>query len=611
MGSQVLDFLVFDRAAARYDDAAELTRFIALYTGVLNVVDLVFLVLFAGWLMWRFGLRLGLLANPVVVTALAVGMLIAAIGPGASSLALFSIVVTARVVDIALTDGTTRGSINAVYQVLPVEERLAIQAGVEGIGVPLAIGATGVMLLVMDALGLGTGAVVAVAFLLCAAWSVNSLVVYRDFRRALAARLRRRGLDLRTAVPVADDERTAVRRLLLTDDVRDIRLGLDLAVTAGLSPADLAGLGHHEDPVVRLLALEQLARRGDEAAATRAGDIARRLAVSDDAAERQAAAVALADLDLTDRAGLLLPLLDDPEAPVRVAALEAVRPGDVDVVEHVIGALDDPATVDASLDASQRLGAPAVAAAAARLASPDAGRPRLVRLVAAGDVTVPEVLALVTALVDHPDRTVSTAALGAIARGGGTVDAATLDGLLAAEAQLAARALAASVTMTDADAPVVRALDDELWSGRQRVLAVLAVRHGEDRIGGARRALGSPDGARRALGVEMLQVSLSRREAALVDPVVRDDLAATERLRRLRAVIEVPSRDRSVWLADLAVDPEQRWASPWLQAVALHTELVSAPARSAEHAEHVTVVADGAAERALAEVASCAGARAS
>ena len=214
MGSQVLDFLVFDRAAARYGDASELTRFVALFTGVLNVVDLLFLVVVAGFLLSRFGLRLGLLANPVVVTALTVGMLVAVLGAGASSLALFAIVVTTRIVDIALTDGTTRGSINAVFQVLPVEERLAVQAGVEGIGVPLAIGATGVMLLVMNALELGTSAIVGFAFVLCGAWSVVAFIVYGDYRRALAARLRRRGLDLRSALPGGDEERSAARRLL-------------------------------------------------------------------------------------------------------------------------------------------------------------------------------------------------------------------------------------------------------------------------------------------------------------------------------------------------------------------------------------------------------------
>ena len=201
MGSQVLDFLVFDRAAARYDDAAELTRFVAVYTGVLNAVDLAFLAVLAAWLLLRFGLRLGLVANPAAVTALTIAMLIAVLGPGPSSLALFAIVVTARIVDIALSDGMTRGSINAVFQVLPVEERMAVQASVEGIGVPVAIGATGVMLLVMNALDLGTSAIVAFALVLCAMWTVAAIVGYGDYRRALAARLRRRGLDVAVGAP--------------------------------------------------------------------------------------------------------------------------------------------------------------------------------------------------------------------------------------------------------------------------------------------------------------------------------------------------------------------------------------------------------------------------
>lgn len=334
MASQVLDFLLFDRAAARYPDATELTQFVAVYTGILNAVDLVFLLVVAGWVLRRFGLHLGLLANPAGITALTLAMLIAAVGPGPSSLALFTIVATTRVADIALTDGMTRGSINAVFQVVPVEERLAVQAGVEGIGVPLAIGATGALLLAINALDLGTNIIVAFALLLCAAWSVAAIVVYRDYRRELATRLRRRTLDLDSALPVAADEQAAVRRLLLTDDVRDVRLGLDLAVMANLSSADLASLADHEDRVVRLTALEQLARRGDEDAASRAGTIARQLAGSDDGLERRAAAVAFKELDLPDRQDLLGRLLADSDQAVRIAALGSVgRPHDDELVQ--------------------------------------------------------------------------------------------------------------------------------------------------------------------------------------------------------------------------------------------------------------------------------------
>ena len=367
MGSQVLDFLVFDRAAARYDDAAELTRFVALYTGVLNAVDLVFLAVLAAWLLLRFGLRLGLVANPAAVTALTIAMLIAVLGPGPSSLALFAIVVTARIVDIALSDGMTRGSINAVFQVLPVEERMAVQASVEGIGVPVAIGATGVMLLVMNALDLGTSVVVAFAVVLCALWTVAAIVGYGDYRRALAARLRRRGLDVQSALPVGVEEQTAARRLLLTDDVSDIRLGLDLAVTANLTAADLADLARHGDRDIRLLALGQLARRGDDAAATEAIAIARLLAGSSEVLERRAAALALADVHPPDREAMLRGLLTDGDVTVRVAALGSVGAGDDGVGDVVLAALEEPATVEAAIDAARRLGAVALELAAARL----------------------------------------------------------------------------------------------------------------------------------------------------------------------------------------------------------------------------------------------------
>jgi len=58
------------------------------------------------------------------------------IGEAMQLTALLAIVSAARIADIALTDGTTRTSINAMYQVLPSRNRFAAQAAVEGIGVP-------------------------------------------------------------------------------------------------------------------------------------------------------------------------------------------------------------------------------------------------------------------------------------------------------------------------------------------------------------------------------------------------------------------------------------------------------------------------------------------
>ena len=69
----LIEYVLFDRAAARYDDAASLTRFLSTYTALLNLVDILFLVLLAGVLLRRFGLRLGIAANPALVTLLGGG----------------------------------------------------------------------------------------------------------------------------------------------------------------------------------------------------------------------------------------------------------------------------------------------------------------------------------------------------------------------------------------------------------------------------------------------------------------------------------------------------------------------------------------------------------
>ena len=69
MGSWVVDFLLFNRAHAHYS-GDELTRFLAGYTAVLNLADILFLALLAGPLLRRFGLRLGLVLNPAVVAVL-------------------------------------------------------------------------------------------------------------------------------------------------------------------------------------------------------------------------------------------------------------------------------------------------------------------------------------------------------------------------------------------------------------------------------------------------------------------------------------------------------------------------------------------------------------
>ncbi|HEY7730517.1 MAG TPA: HEAT repeat domain-containing protein [Gaiellaceae bacterium] len=572
MGSQVVDFLLFDRAAAQYS-GDELTRFLSAYTALLNLVDILFLALVAGPLMRRFGLRLGLVLNPAVVAAVLAVMALVVAGPGAASYGLFVLAAVLRVADITATDGTTRTSINAAYQVVPVEERLAVQAVVEGVGVPVAIGVTGVLLLVLNVLELGTGAVIVFGLVLGAVWTAIAVGAYRSYTRALADQMRRRSL-VADGFDVAEDDQAAVRGLLRSDDARDVRLGLDLL--AGLesqaAAVELRQVAAHADPEVRVRALAQLAAGGDVRAAGEVAVLVGDLARSPDPADRRAAAAALGSREAVSAdASVLVSLLGDPDPTVQAAALAAVASedaGEPEIVRLVVAAVEEPRTAGNATAAIARLGAPAVPLLRAALTRE--GTPARASLVRAAAIAAKEHgVAVIAPALTGGDRAIVVTALDALAAADaqGVVPPDLLDDLFRDAATHAARAAAARASLDAREIPLRRALDDEIELARRLVVAVLALRHG-DRVRAAVRVVDRAGGQRRALGVEALDVILSRDEAAIALPLVRRDLATGEDAGLESA--DTAARGPEQWIAEIAADPEGSWRSRWLAACARH-----------------------------------------
>jgi hypothetical protein len=534
MGSWVVDFLLFDRASARYS-GDDLTEFLSAYTALLNLVDILFLALLAGPLMRRFGLRLGLLLNPAVVAGILALMVVAAAGAGTAAFGLFVLAGVLRVADIATTDGTTRTSINAAYQVVPAEERLAVQAVVEGIGVPVAIGVTGVLLLALNLLGFGTGAVIVFGLVLGVIWTVVAVSAYRAYTQSLADEMKRRSISS-IELDVADDDAAAVQVLLRSEDARDVRLGLDLlaGIASPAPDAELRQIAEHADPEMRMKALALLAAHGDEQAATKA-------------------------------AALLRELLVDGDLAARSAALDAVAPSDSadpELVRRVVSALDEPRLAGSASAAVRRLGQPAALRLAAALAAYDG--PRRTSLVRAAAMAAAEHgFDVVAPALDDPDRAVVLAALDAL----GVADArelvpeSVLDGVILDATSHAARAVAARADLSDVDGSLVRALDDEIDLARGLVIAALTVRHGT-RVRDAVRVVDHAEGARRALGVEALDVLLTRTEVSAVLPLVRRDAV-------LGADREAARRPEE-WIAEITDDPEGVWRSGWLATCARH-----------------------------------------
>jgi hypothetical protein len=132
----------------------------------------------------------------------------------------------------------------------------------------------------------------------------------------------------------------------------------------------------------------------------------------------------------------------------------------------------------------------------------------------------------------------------------------------------ASRTLVARASLSASDGPLRRALEDESDLARRLVIAVLALRHGA-RVRDAVRVVDRAEGPRRALGVEALDVLISRDEAAVALPLVRRDLTPDEQAAALQH-IGPEARGRADWIADIAEDPEGVWRSLWLALCARH-----------------------------------------
>lgn len=256
--TQLLDYIVWERAAARYPDPSDLARFQGVYGAIINVASIAFVAALAGFLLTRYGLGLGLAANPLgVIVLLAVTSVVGYfVGPIATS--FFLLVCAQQVVDIALTDGTTRTSINATYQALSPADRLRAQTSVEGYGVPLALGVVGLLLIASHALGLDVRTVCLVTLLMSVAWLALAILAYRAYGVNLRSALSQRAWD-----PVAlriDDaaSQRVVNQLLASPDLRDVQVGLDALADSG-SPSAARHIGVlllDPDPRRRLLGVE-------------------------------------------------------------------------------------------------------------------------------------------------------------------------------------------------------------------------------------------------------------------------------------------------------------------------------------------------------------------
>lgn len=419
--SQWLDFLVYDRAGQRYDNTEDLARFVGRFAAIAYGTDILFLALVAGVLLRTFGLRYGLTANPAVVLALLVGAVTATVVSGSGATIVFVLIVATRVADLVLSDGTTRASVGAAYQAVPPAERLAAQANVESLAVPIAIGLSGVVLILIRATAGTDGLLLPVlTSLVLLAWIICALIAYRHYGATLLVNLRQRVLRPADLLASGQESYPTVERLLASETSSDVRLAL--TVLEEMNHADLADhldriAGEHRDDL-HTYVLERMSVVAPERAvsAVSAGLSHHRSAI------RTAAASALPIVGKQIPSSQLIGLLRDPLVEVRLAAARAVAESDSPDERHAVGQLIRELTDSRSAD-DRVLGARMLAglrpgdrldnAALDRLLHDD--DPAVVQHTL-GAVIIPAHVDTVIALLAK--RSTATAAVEALVRGG-------------------------------------------------------------------------------------------------------------------------------------------------------------------------------------------------
>lgn len=642
--TQLLDYLVWERASVAFPDPEPLARFQGFYGAVLNVTSIVFVFGVASWLLRRFGVRLGLAGNPGFIVVACVALVVVGHGPGIVGFGFLAAACVAQIADITTTDGLTRTSVAATYQALPPDRRLRTQAIAEGAGTPISIGLSGVLLLLAQAMDLDVLAIAWLVLGLSVLWLVVASTTYRSYAHRLADALRHRAWDPRALRVDGPATEAAVRRLLRSADPQERLTGLEALEDSGSSAFDdeLARALHDEDPRVRLLAVDlvgggDLTRRatvrrslvdlldktpaGVRAAAALVGrheDEAPQsrtvwvdAATSSDAALAEAAVAGAARAPHPAHLPALLDIAGRPDPPVAIVEALAAHVRDL---EPTLSSLWDLPPEGSGTDARRRAAVIRAVACGGRSTARAALLARLdddrltrsdLRLIVDGLMPVSwrrpsSVRAATLAGRIEAEASRVFACLRGLARldaaagrsgsgdSGGAVDGGASGG---ADARLADARLAVAIASD--------ALTDELREAQRHVEILFGATAAPRGTAWFLQALGGEDTALRATAIELAEATFGRRRGTIVVAVLDPTLDNPGRVAALEAAgvrgaagADSAGDSGGDWLCEVALDSADWWQSPWLQASLLRALPYVSPEGAHRVAEEVSRRAD-------------------
>jgi AAA family ATP:ADP antiporter len=320
VGFFFVDNIFYDRAALQFPNPDQLAGSLGNLFAACGVLGLIITTFFTGPVLNRQGLRAGLFILPVVLTASVSGLAIGgALGLAAS--ALFVLAALAKTTSISFGFTIDLAARTLLYQPLPAERRVNIQTMADGIVQPLAIGLSGLLLLVFNTM-LGFRAIqLSFLFLgIAAVWLAVLVALRREYPAALARALAKRRLGASAAAFVDQAYSDVLHQSLASPHPAVAIYALDLLEQSdpgALAPA-LPGLLGHPSPEVRRVALERIERLGLAGALPAVRQSLTQESISQ---VRGVAIQVLATLGGAETIEEVLPYLDDPDEELRRGAM--------------------------------------------------------------------------------------------------------------------------------------------------------------------------------------------------------------------------------------------------------------------------------------------------
>jgi HEAT repeat protein len=248
-----------------FANAEQLASFFALFFGVVAIGRVVARSLFSGWLLHRFGVRIGLLILPL---AFGLSSLMLVLVGGMSGIAgsMFVLAGTTRFLGSIFQPSIQRASVQLLYQPLTARQRLKTLSLVEGIIEPIATGVGCVVLIGLTNLpGFNTIALAGIILAITLIWIFVAGRVTGDYREMLERALARRLLEGSTLSFNDASSRAVIERALGSSHPGEVIYAINLLERAQpqLLAQRLPALLTHLDPQVRREATTRIGAHAD------------------------------------------------------------------------------------------------------------------------------------------------------------------------------------------------------------------------------------------------------------------------------------------------------------------------------------------------------------